>query len=55
MSNDGKGSISIYGRTFKDENLDTEHNAAGFVSMANNGMHKRKRDKNTIPVDFLHL
>lgn len=33
----GKGSISIYGETFKDENLDTKHTLAGFVSMANNG------------------
>nr|QDR50933.1 inactivation no afterpotential A [Heliconius melpomene] len=37
VTNDGRGSISIYGRTFEDENLDTEHSAAGFVSMANNG------------------
>ncbi|CAH0725827.1 unnamed protein product, partial [Brenthis ino] len=37
VSDDGRGSISIYGKTFEDENLDTEHTAAGFVSMANNG------------------
>ncbi|XP_047544878.1 peptidyl-prolyl cis-trans isomerase, rhodopsin-specific isozyme-like [Vanessa atalanta] len=37
VSDDGKGSISIYGETFDDENLDTEHTVAGFVSMANKG------------------
>lgn len=37
MSDDGKGSISIYGETFEDENLDTQHAIAGFVSMANKG------------------
>ncbi|CAH2104662.1 unnamed protein product [Euphydryas editha] len=37
VSDDGKGSISIYGETFEDENLDTEHTIAGFVSMANKG------------------
>ncbi|XP_026487608.2 peptidyl-prolyl cis-trans isomerase, rhodopsin-specific isozyme-like [Vanessa tameamea] len=37
VSDDGKGSISIYGETFEDENLDTEHTVAGFVSMANKG------------------
>ncbi|XP_053625869.1 peptidyl-prolyl cis-trans isomerase, rhodopsin-specific isozyme-like isoform X2 [Plodia interpunctella] len=33
----GTGSISIYGDTFEDENLDTQHSMAGFVSMANKG------------------
>ncbi|XP_047987513.1 peptidyl-prolyl cis-trans isomerase, rhodopsin-specific isozyme-like isoform X1 [Leguminivora glycinivorella] len=37
VSDDGSGSISIYGETFKDENLDTQHTMAGFVSMANRG------------------
>lgn len=37
MSDDGMGSISIYGTTFEDENLDTQHTGAGFVSMANKG------------------
>lgn len=38
MSDDGTGSISIYGETFEDENLDTQHSMAGFVSMANKGI-----------------
>lgn len=37
VADDGTGSISIYGETFADENLDTEHSIAGFVSMANKG------------------
>lgn len=37
VSDDGMGSISIYGETFDDENLDTHHSGAGFVSMANKG------------------
>ncbi|XP_072936647.1 uncharacterized protein [Epargyreus clarus] len=37
LSDDGTGSISIYGETFEDENLDTQHSTAGFVSMANKG------------------
>ncbi|XP_041987137.1 peptidyl-prolyl cis-trans isomerase, rhodopsin-specific isozyme-like [Aricia agestis] len=37
VSNDGYGSLSIYGEKFDDENLDTEHTGAGFVSMANKG------------------
>ncbi|OWR44598.1 peptidyl-prolyl cis-trans isomerase rhodopsin-specific isozyme like protein [Danaus plexippus plexippus] len=37
VSDDGTGSISIYGKTFKDENLETQHTDAGFVSMANKG------------------
>lgn len=39
MSDDGTGSISIYGETFADENLDTQHSMAGFVSMANKGIY----------------
>lgn len=38
VSDDGSGSISIYGETFEDENLDTQHTMAGFVSMANKGI-----------------
>ncbi|CAK1603125.1 unnamed protein product [Parnassius mnemosyne] len=37
VNDDGSGSISIYGETFDDENLDTQHSVAGFVSMANRG------------------
>ncbi|CAG4944807.1 unnamed protein product [Colias eurytheme] len=37
VSDDGNGSISIYGEVFDDENLDTQHKIAGFVSMANKG------------------
>lgn len=37
VNDDGSGSISIYGETFDDENLDTQHTVAGFVSMANRG------------------
>ncbi|KAJ2953640.1 hypothetical protein O0L34_g1252 [Tuta absoluta] len=37
VNDDGTGSISIYGETFDDENLDTQHTMAGFVSMANKG------------------
>lgn len=37
VSDNGSGSVSIYGETFKDENLDTQHSMAGFVSMANKG------------------
>lgn len=38
VSDDGNGSISIYGETFEDENLDTQHSMAGFVTMANKGI-----------------
>ncbi|XP_059060505.1 peptidyl-prolyl cis-trans isomerase, rhodopsin-specific isozyme-like isoform X1 [Achroia grisella] len=37
VSDDGTGSVSIYGESFEDENLDTQHSSAGFVSMANKG------------------
>ncbi|XP_050670224.1 peptidyl-prolyl cis-trans isomerase, rhodopsin-specific isozyme-like [Leptidea sinapis] len=37
VSDNGSGSISIYGKYFDDENLDTQHTLAGFVSMANKG------------------
>lgn len=37
VSDDGTGSISIYGEVFNDENLDTQHTNAGFLSMANKG------------------
>lgn len=39
VADDGTGSISIYGDTFDDENLETQHTAAGFVSMANKGIY----------------
>lgn len=34
---DGTGSISIYGKTFDDENFEIGHNAPMYVSMANVG------------------
>ncbi|XP_042878669.1 peptidyl-prolyl cis-trans isomerase B-like [Penaeus japonicus] len=34
---DGKGSISIYGESFPDENFEINHSSPGFVSMANRG------------------
>lgn len=37
MSGDGKGSISIYGTYFADENLEINHTAPGFLAMANKG------------------
>lgn len=37
LTNNGKGSISIYGPTFEDENFKIHHTASGFVSMANTG------------------
>lgn len=37
VSNDGRGSISIYGDYFEDENLTVEHKGSGFLGMANRG------------------
>lgn len=37
VSGDGKGSISIYGTYFADENLEINHTAPGFLAMANKG------------------
>lgn len=34
---DGSGTISIYGPTFKDENLKVKHYKRGMLSMANTG------------------
>lgn len=39
VSNNGKGSVSIYGKQFEDENLRTDHTGPGFIAMANNGPH----------------
>jgi len=37
VSNDGQGSISIYGPMFPDENFLAKHTGPGYISMANSG------------------
>ncbi|GAB0087288.1 Peptidyl-prolyl cis-trans isomerase [Sergentomyia squamirostris] len=37
VSGDGQGSVSIYGKTFDDENLNIDHTGPGFLGMANRG------------------
>lgn len=38
VSNDGRGSISIYGKYFDDENLSMNHTGPGFLGMINHGV-----------------
>lgn len=38
LYSNGTGSISIYGKHFKDETFEVRHTEAGFVSMANSGL-----------------
>lgn len=40
VTGDGRGSISIYGKHFEDENLTINHTGPGFLGMANSGHDK---------------
>lgn len=40
VSGDGRGSISIFGKYFEDENLTIDHTGPGLIGMANSGPNK---------------
>lgn len=40
VSGDGRGSMSIFGKYFEDENLTIDHTGPGLVGMANKGPNK---------------
>lgn len=40
MTRDGRGSVSIYGKYFEDENMTINHTGPGFIGMANRGLDK---------------